>query len=68
MIARMLIFPAAVSFCTADKRLYRLVFNPSWGSRSGGGDAAVVDAGAARRGVVSQRQLEKPLHVPVRHF
>ncbi|STW05109.1 PEP-dependent phosphotransferase enzyme II [Klebsiella grimontii] len=59
---------AAVSVCAADKCLYRLVFNPTGDSRSGGGDAAVVDAGAARRGVVSQRQLEKLMHVPVCHF
>ncbi len=56
----------AVSLCSADKCLYRMVFNSAGYPRPRGGDAAMVDAFPAGGSMVGERQLEKFVHEPVR--
>ncbi len=48
----------AVSLCSADKCLYRMVFNSAGYPRPRGGDAAMVDAFPAGGSMVGERQLE----------
>ncbi len=60
------VFFTAVSLCSADKCLYRMVFNSAGYPRPRGGDAAMVDAFPAGGGMVGERQLEKFVHEPVR--
>ena len=59
-------FFTAVSLCSADKCLYRMVFNSAGYPRPRGGDAAMVDAFPAGGSMVGERQLEKFVHEPVR--